>query len=129
MALLAWTAFAFEAIAHPLMMDGSMHGMPASTAGHAMSPHCMDMMADHAAPAAVAPAHPVTKGHDQKGHDQNGHGCCGFGHCNCAASCGSVVAMPSLVMTWPPLRGPAFVPMRASLRLTAATPQLRPPIA
>ena len=121
MALLAWTAFACEAIAHPFVMGGQMQDMAANVSGQAMPPHCKGMPSPHAASVASTPAphHPVPVG----------HGCCAFGHCDCASPCSSVMGVPLLALTWPPLRDPALVPIRAGVLLATATPHLRPPIA
>jgi len=119
LALLAWTAFAFEAMAHPLVMSGQMGNM-ASRTGQAMSPHCKDMPSTHTASAAStpAPSHP----------DEGGHGCCAFGHCDCASFCSSIAGVPSLAMTWPPLHDPALSPVDAGAPPVVFAPRLRPPI-
>jgi len=120
LALLAWTAFAFEAMAHPLVMSGQMGNMASRTTGQAMSPHCKGMPSTHTASAAStpAPSHP----------DEGGHGCCAFGHCDCASFCSSIAGVPSLAMTWPPLHDPALSPVDAGAPPVVFAPRLRPPI-
>ena len=121
LALLAWTAFAFEAMAHPLVMSEQMGNMASTTAGQAMSPQCKGMTSTHSAHAAStpAPSHPA----------EGGHGCCAFGHCDCASFCSSIAGVPSLAMTWPPPHDPALVPVHARVLPATSAPRLRPPIA
>lgn len=119
LALLAWTAFAFEAMAHPLVMSGQMGA--STTAGQAMSPQCKGMTSTHSVHAASIPAssHP----------DGYGHGCCAFGHCDCASFCSSIAGVPSLVMTWPSPHDPALSPVDSGAPPVVFAPRLRPPIA
>lgn len=120
LALIAWTAFAFEAMAHPLVMNGQMENMANPTTGQATSPHCKGMASAHFAPGAStpAPSHP----------GEAGHGCCAFGHCDCASFCSSVAGVPSLVMTWPPLHDPLLGPVHVGVLPATFGPRLRPPI-
>lgn len=121
LALLAWTAFAFEAMAHPIIMSGQMANMASTTTGQAMSPHCKAMTPTQSVPAASipAPSHP----------DDGGNGCCTFGHCDCASFCSSIAGVPSLAMMWPPLHDPALSPVHAGVPPVVFAPRLRPPIA
>jgi hypothetical protein len=121
LALLAWTAFAFEAMAHPLVMSGQMANMASMTAGQAMSPQCKGMTSTHSAHVAStpAPSHP----------DEGGHGCCAFGHCDCASFCSSIAGIPSLAMTWPPPHDPVLSPVDAGALPVVFASRLRPPIA
>jgi hypothetical protein len=117
MALVAWTAFALDAFAHPLMMGAAP--MPhASTATARMS------SAHDALPAMAMPI----ASHDPAPTQPSGHGCCQNGQCHCASFCSGVAGAPSLATTLAPLNGPMFlladggpVPARFALLL-------RPPI-
>jgi len=121
LAVVAWTAFAFEALAHPLIMGGQAGNMASSTPDQAMPPHCKGMTSTQTASATSppAPSHPA----------EGGNGCCAFGHCDCASLCSGIVEVPSLAMTWPPTHDPALAPVHAAVLLAPVAPQLRPPIA
>jgi hypothetical protein len=119
LALLAWTALAFNAFAQPLSM-ADVGNTPAAMMGGASGTHCDGMPMRHASPGAhPAPSHPAG----------NGHGCCANGHCYCASLCNGIVDVPYLDMTWIPLHAPVLVPVHVAPAQVQTAPPLRPPIA
>lgn len=119
LALLAWTAFALDAMAHPLAMVGGMGHAAGMVMGQATPSHCEGMPLPDAATSTPAPAYPIG----------SGHGCCAFGHCLCAAFCSGIAGVPRLDMTWVPPHAPGLVPIDAPPALARSVPPLRPPIA
>lgn len=120
LALLAWTALAFNAFAQPLaMFDGSTAQAAMAMSGSA-SAHCSGMPMEHASSNAhPAPLHPAG----------NGHGCCQHGSCYCASFCNGIVGVPCNDMAWVSPHAPVLVPVHNAPALTSAAPPLRPPIA
>lgn len=117
MALVAWTAFALDTFAHPVMMSAA----PTSHASTAMA----GMSSPHAGTLTMST--PNTS-HDPAPTQPDGHGCCQNGHCHCASFCSGVAGAPSIAASLAPLNGPMFllsgggpVPARFALLL-------RPPI-
>jgi hypothetical protein len=118
LALLAWTAFAFDAFAHPLVMSGGSAGMASMTTGNAAS-HC-DGMPASGMPHAThhpAPSQPA------------GHGCCHNGGCYCASVCSGIVGVPYLGVALQPVHDLAVSLMHSDPVPTHSAPPLRPPIA
>lgn len=113
MALLAWTAFAFDAFAHPLVMNAAqtLHAS-ATMAG-------MTAMAMPDTAHATAPVQPTG----------NGHGCCQNAHCYCASFCSGIAGAPGMVATAAPPHGPTFMAVGNESVPTRFTLLLRPPIA
>ncbi|MBN8735973.1 MAG: CopL family metal-binding regulatory protein [Xanthomonadales bacterium] len=121
LALLAWTALAFNAFGQPLAMidSGATTTQAATAMDGAAGTHCDGMPMGHVSPSShPAPAHPAG----------DGHGCCQHGSCNCASLCTSIVDVPYLDMAWAPLHAPVLVPVHVAPALTQAAPPLRPPI-
>lgn len=119
LALLAWTALAFNAFAQPLAMLDGGNVQSAMTVSGSASAHCNGTPMEHASPNAhPAPSHPAG----------NGHGCCQHGSCYCASLCTSIVDVPYLDMAWAPLHAPVLVPVDVAPALAQAAPPLRPPI-
>lgn len=120
MALLAWTAFAFDAFAHPLMMgvEPAPHAM-ATTASMSSSTDGMPGMPMSNTACDGAPTQPTA----------NGHGCCQNAHCHCASFCSGIAGAPNIAMTTEPLRGPTFTPVGDAAVPAWFTLLLRPPIA
>lgn len=120
MALLAWTALAFNAFAQPLAMTDSGAATQAAMAtGGTTGTHCDGMMGQASPNLHPAPSHPAG----------TGHGCCGHGGCYCASLCNGIVGVPYLDMIWEPLHAPVLVPVHVAPALAQAAPPLRPPIA
>jgi hypothetical protein len=121
LALLAWTALAFNAFAQPLAMtESGATTQMAMAMGGAPATHCDGMTTGHASPNAhPAPPHPVG----------NGHGCCQNGHCYCASFCNGIVGVPYIDMAWAPPHAPVLVPVHVAPALAQTAPPLRPPIA
>jgi hypothetical protein len=120
LALLAWTALAFNAFAQPLgMIDSGAATQMAMAMGGAAGTHCDGMAGQASTNSHPAPSHPAG----------NGHGCCQNGHCYCASLCNGIVGVPFLDMTWVPLHAPVLVPVHVAPALTSTAPPLRPPIA
>lgn len=120
LALLAWTALAFNAFAQPLaMLDSGAATQPAMTMGGTVGTHCDGMMG-HASPSShPASSHPAG----------NGHGCCQNGHCYCASFCNGIVGVPYRDMAWAPPHASVLVPVHVAPALAQSAPPLRPPIA
>ncbi|HJP99109.1 MAG TPA: hypothetical protein VJ862_11150 [Rhodanobacteraceae bacterium] len=119
LALLAWTALAFNAFAEPLAMTDSGGATQMTMAmGGTAGPHCDGLMGHASANSHPAPMRPA-------GH---GHGCCQNGHCYCAPLCNGIVGVPYLDMAWAPQHPPVLVPIHVAAALTQAPPPLRPPI-
>jgi hypothetical protein len=119
LALLAWTALAFNAFAQPLAMFDGSNAQAAMAMSGSASAHCSGMPMEHASPNAhPAPSHPAG----------NGHGCCQHGSCYCASFCNGIVGVPYLDMAWAPLHAPVLVSVHVAPALTQAAPPLRPPI-
>lgn len=121
LALLAWTALAFNAFAQPpALIDSEAAMQTAIAADGAAAMPCDGMMMEHAF-ASVHPAPLPPAGH--------GHGCCQHGGCWCASFCNGIVGVPRLDMAWAPLHAPVLVPLRVVPMLAPTAPLLRPPIA
>lgn len=120
LALLAWTALAFNAFAQPLAItDSGATTQKAMAMGGAPATHCDGMTVGHASPNShPAPSHPVG----------NGHGCCQHGHCYCASFCNGIVGVPYIDMAWAPPHAPVLVPVHVAPALAQYAPPLRPPI-
>lgn len=121
LALLAWAAFAFDAVAHPLAVADGMGSMAGMAMGHTTSSHCNGMTPSHASTLGAstpAPSHPAG----------TGHGCCAFGHCLCATFCSGIAGVSGFDVTWEPPHDPALVPAYIAPTSVRAAPPLRPPI-
>lgn len=119
LALLAWTALAFNAFAQPLAMLDGGHAQTAMTMDGSASAHCSGMPMEHASPNAhPASSHPA----------DNGQGCCQHGSCYCASLCNGIVDVPYLDTAWAPLHASVLVPVHVEPALTQTAPPLRPPI-
>jgi hypothetical protein len=121
LALLAWTALAFNAFAQPFVMtDGGAAMQTAMAMGGSAATHCDGMQMGDASPNShPAPSHPAS----------HGHGCCQNGHCYCASFCNGIVGVPYLDMALAPVHTPLLVPVHVAPALTQTAPPLRPPIA
>jgi len=120
MALLAWTALAFNAFARPLaMIGGGAATQAAMVPGGTTGTHCDGMMGQASPHSHPAPLHPAG----------DGHGCCQHGGCYCASPCNGIVGVPYLDMVWEALHAPVLVPVHVAPTLAQAAPPLRPPIA
>lgn len=119
LALLAWTAFAFDAFAHPLVMSGDPASMISMTTSNAAA-HC------DGTPASGMPRathHPVSS--QSAG---NGHGCCHNG-CWCASLCSGIVDVPYLGVVLQPTHDSAVSLIHSDPVPVHSAPLLRPPIA
>lgn len=115
LALLAWTAFAFDAFAHPLVMAGGSAGMASMATGDSAS-QCdgMPNAAHHPAPSNPA---------------GSGHGCCQNGGCYCASLCSGIAGVPYLGTALQPVHDPAVSLIHSDPTPVHSAPPLRPPIA
>lgn len=120
LALLAWTAFAFDAFAHPLVMSGSATGVASMSTSNAAL-HCEGLPASSAPHTAHRPAPTHAAG--------NGHGCCHNGGCYCASLCSGVVGISCLGVALQPAHDPAITLLYSDLVPAPSAPPLRPPIA
>ena len=120
LALLAWTAFAFDAFAHPLVMSGGSM-TAASTATAKAASHCegMPMMGTPQSLHHPAPSQPAG----------NGHGCCHNGGCYCASLCTGIVGVPYLGLEMQPIHGTVISLIYSQPVRALSAPPLRPPIA
>jgi hypothetical protein len=120
MALLAWTAFAFDAFAHPLMMGAAPAAHASATAAGMSAPsEGMPAMAMPHTSHATVPVQPIG----------NGHGCCQNAHCYCASFCSGIAGAPGMTATVAPPQGQTFMAVGDELVPTPFTLFLRPPIA
>ncbi len=119
LALLAWTALAFNVFAQPFAVAVGGNTQTAMVMGGASGTHCDGIMGHVSTGAQPVPAHPVG----------NGHGCCTNGHCYCASPCNGIVGVPYLGMAWVPPHAPALDPVHVAPAQTQIAPPLRPPIA
>lgn len=121
MALLAWTAFAVNAFAHPSMMAEASMAHASATTGTAASPHhsMTAMPMTDTARAAATPLQPA-------GH---GQGCCTNAGCQCASSCVGAISVPRLVVAVAAPRALAFASVERVSPPQRITLLLRPPIA
>lgn len=119
LALLAWTAFAFDAFAHPLAMSNDAMAA-ASTAMAKAAAHC-DSMSMPGAPHNSHHAAPS----QQTGY---GHGGCYNGGCYCASLCSGIASVPYLGVALQPVHEPALSLIVTDLVLVHSAPPLRPPI-
>lgn len=118
LALLAWTALAFNAFAQPLAMTESDAAATHMAMGGKAGTHC-DGMAGQASPNFhPALSHPTG----------NGHGCCQNSHCYCASFCNGIVGVPYIDMAWVPPHATVLVPVHVAPALAQNAPPLRPPI-
>lgn len=117
--LLAWAAFAVEAVAHPVGMLAAAAAQASMATGKAS---CEGMAAMH----TVAPAsHHTAPSHSPA----NGQGCCEHGGCYCASLCSGIVGVPYLGLEMQPTHGTAFSLIYSQPVLAQSAPPLRPPIA
>ena len=120
LALLAWTALAFNAFAQPFGMLESDATQTAMAAGTAAGAHCNGMAMGHASHGShAAPSYPTG----------DGHGCCRNGHCYCASLCNGIAGVPWLDMAWASPHAPMPLPVPVASALAQTAPPLRPPIA
>jgi hypothetical protein len=120
LALLGWTAFAFDAFAHPLAMSsGSVAAI--STAMAKAASHCdgMPMLGASQNSHHPAPSQPAG----------NGHGCCHNGGCYCASLCSGIANVPYLSIALQPARDPALSLIHSDPVPVHSAPPMRPPIA
>lgn len=115
LALLAWTTFAFDAFAHPLIMSGGSAGMASMPTGNSAS-QCDGM--PHAA-HHPAPSHPAG----------NGHGCCHNGGCYCASLCSGIAGVAYLGAPLQPVHDAVVSLNHSDPTPVHSAPPLRPPIA
>lgn len=120
LALLAWTAFAFDAFAHPLVMSGDPASVVSMATGNAAS-HCEGMPAAGMPHVAHHPSPSYPAG--------NGHGCCHNGGCWCASLCSGIVGVPYLGIALRPVHASAVSLIHSDPVPVHAAPPLRPPIA
>ncbi len=120
LALLAWTALAFNALAQPLVMINSGAATQSAMAmGGTAGTHCDGMPMEHVSPRVhPAPSHPAGLG----------HGCCQHGSCYCASLCNGIVDVPYLDTAFAPLHAPVLVPVHVAPARVQAAPLLPPPI-
>jgi hypothetical protein len=119
MALLAWTTFAVEAVAHPLGMLNSATAQAPMTMGRAS---CNDMSMTN----TVVDASPYSATTHPPG---SGQGCCQPGACWCASSCGGIVSVPYLDLKLQPAHAFVLAVVQPQLVRSRSAPPLRPPIA
>jgi hypothetical protein len=149
LALLAWTALPFDALAHSFAVTGRTgdHSAMVMAMDATAGAHCdgMSMASAPLAPDAVHPAtsnpassHPVSS-HPASSHSattqpapahpaHNGHGCCTGHGCYCASSFGGIAGVPHPALTWEPPHGSVLTPVQVAPAVTHAAPPLRPPI-
>lgn len=122
LALLAWTALSFEAIAHPLAMAGEAAAKAPMAMGTSAASHCDGMSMANATHARHAshpgPSHPTP----------DNQGCCAGHSCFCSSLLSGMAVVSSLGLIWQPTHGSVQLPVRLPLALTRAAPPLRPPI-
>lgn len=120
MALLAWTAFAFDAFAHPPMMGAAQAAhAPATMAGMTAPSDEMSAMPMSHMSHAPTPTQPTG----------NGNGCCQNAHCYCASFCSGIAGASSVAVTVALTHDPTLMPAGGELVPTRFTLLLRPPIA
>ena len=119
LALLAWSALAFNAFAHPIAMIGVPAAHAPTTASKS---HCDGMGMMHMSSRTShhpVPAHPAG----------SEHGCCQNGGCYCASLCSAIAAVPYLGVPVQPAHDPALSLIHSEPALAQSAPPLRPPIA
>lgn len=120
LALLAWTALAFNAFGGPLAMADS-GAVQAPTLTHQVaSGHCKSASMTHVLSGSrSAFSHPTG----------SGQGCCQQGGCHCPSLCGGIVDRPCLGVALQPVHDSVVSRIHSYPVPRHSVPPLRPPIA